>query len=441
MWTYHSDLLATPVPRYTSYPTAAEFRDDVGLEEQLEALAAVPDGSDVSLYVHIPFCREICWYCGCNTGRSNRSQRLEEYLRRLEQEFALVSARLGSRKRISRIAFGGGSPNAISPRQFLILVDGLRRCFSVADDAIWSIEIDPRGFDEAFSRAIASAGFTRASLGVQTFAPSTQAAIGRVQPRHSIESAIDWLRKAGIDSLNMDLMYGLPGQDRAELLDGIWQALALGADRLAVFGYAHVPHLIARQRKIDGTALPAANERFTMAAEVHELVVSRGWQPVGFDHFARPADPLAAAAREHRVRRNFQGFTDDPCDILIGLGASSISRLPGLLIQNEKNNGRYGLLVGNERLAGNKGVALTPAEQRRGRLIEELLCQGSTDLGSLPELAELRQDLHPFADRGLARWDGNALTITDDGSPYARVVAAKLDPWRAKSKVKFSSAV
>ena len=440
MWTYHPELLAKPVPRYTSYPTAAEFHDGIGETDQRAGLAAIGPDEPISLYIHIPYCREICWYCGCNTGAANRSHRLANYLEQLDSEIDLIAGFLAGRGRVCRIAFGGGSPNAIAPQQFIHLVDKVRLAF-VTVDPLLSVEIDPRGFDAEFAAALAAARVTRASLGVQTFDPRIQAAIGRIQPRETIEKAVELLRAAGITSLNFDLMYGLPLQDEAALLESIAVSQAMGADRLAVFGYAHVPHLIPRQRRIDATSLPDARARFGQAARAHAWLSGRSWVPVGFDHFTRAHDPLAEAAREGRVRRNFQGFTDDPCDTLIGLGASAISRFDGTLVQNERNSGRYGMRVAAGRLAAARGIAASPADRLRARLIEELLCQGSTDISELPDRSAVRFKLREFEYARLIGWSGWHLGLLADGLPYVRSIASALDSWRAKSETRFSSAV
>jgi oxygen-independent coproporphyrinogen-3 oxidase len=236
-------------------------------------------------------------------------------------------------------------------------------------------------------------------------------------------------------------MYGLPHQSEDTLLDSLATSQALGADRLAVFGYAHVPHLIPRQRQIDADALPDASERFRQASVAHQWLVGQGWSPVGFDHFARPHDPLAEAQRLRRVRRNFQGFTDDPAETLIGLGASAISRFGECLVQNERNSGRYGMMVGAGQLAGVRGIATPAAERRRGRLIEQLLCNGEADLASLPDRPVVRNALRPFEAAGLIGWTGWRLALSPTGLPYARTVAAGLDRWRIGSAVRFSSAV
>lgn len=441
MWSYHPELLATPVPRYTSYPTAAEFHEGVGESDQRAGLEAIGSEEEVSLYVHIPYCREICWYCGCNTGAANRSQRLANYLERLSQEIDLVAGCLDGRGRIVRIAFGGGSPNALAPAEFTGLVKRLTSSFSMGIAPILSVEIDPRGFDAEFAGAMADARVTRASLGVQTFDSRVQAAIGRIQPRETIEHAVKLLRDAGVTSLNFDLMYGLPLQGDPALLESLKLSQEIGADRLAVFGYAHVPHLIPRQRRIDHAALPGPSDRFHQSELAHDWLTENAWTRVGFDHFAREHDPLAAAARERRVRRNFQGFTDDCCETLIGLGASAISRFSGSLVQNERNSGRYGMKVGMGQLAAARGIATPPVERLRGRLIEELLCHGSTDISDLPDRLLARHRLRQFESARLIQWSGWHLNLLADALPYSRSVAAALDPWRASSEVQFSNAV
>lgn len=440
MWTHHPELLATPVPRYTSFPTAAEFRDGVGPSDLATALGAVSADEPVSLYLHIPYCERICWYCGCNTGAANRGARLAAYLDRLGEEVELVAAALGGRGRIGRIAFGGGSPNAIAPAQFDVLLARVRSAFACADATI-SVELDPRGFDLPWRDTLARNGVRRASLGVQTFDPGIQAAIGRVQPLEDVVRVTAWLREAGIDSLNFDLMYGLPGQSDSILAATLDEAVALAPDRLAVFGYAHVPHLVPRQRRIDATALPDAASRFAQAGLAHARLVRAGYQPVGFDHFALPGDALAVAAREGTLRRNFQGFTEDRAEALIGLGASAISFFPGALLQNEKNAGRYQLRIGGGGFATARGIRRTPLDRLRGRAIEELLCAGTADLAGLPDLPEIRARLLEAEMLGLIGWAGTRLTLAAGAIPYARTIAAALDPWRHMSAVRFSSAV
>ncbi len=435
-WTYYPELLERPVPRYTSYPTAAEFVEESFEERQREALQALR--GPVSLYLHIPFCEQICWYCGCNTGAANKTQRLASYLEALQLEIEMVARNLDPSVRIGRIALGGGSPNAIKPTDFVRLIDRLTLNFRLASPVI-SIEIDPRSLSDDWLLAMRGIGVTKASLGVQTLDPKVQAAIGRVQPRGLIERAVGGLRKAGVDSINFDLMYGLPFQNDnilAETLDG---AIAMGADRIALFGYAHVPHMIPRQRRIDASELPDQRARFAMAAQGHARLLSAGYEAVGFDHFALPGDDLALANRDDTLRRNFQGFTDDASPSLIGLGASSISDFPGLFVQNEKNAGRYRMLVGADRLTGRKGVIRTADDRRRGAIIEDLLCRNRAVIDA-DLLAANRKRLQPFFERGLASLEGRTVVLLSGSEPYARSIAALFDSYRSTER-QFSSAI
>jgi oxygen-independent coproporphyrinogen-3 oxidase len=440
MWPYHPELLSRAVPRYTSYPTAAEFTPAVGAEDQLGALRGITPGASVSLYMHIPFCRDICWYCGCNTNRSNSGQRVAAYLEALEAEIDWLARHLSGRVSLGRISFGGGSPNALDPLGFVRLVSQIVTAFQASSPEI-SVELDPRSLDAEWAGLLGKIGATRASLGVQTLAPEVQTRIGRVQPLELIERSVAMLRDAGVTSLNFDLMYGLPGQSEADLLDTLEGALRLRPDRIALFGYAHVPQMVPRQRRIDAAGLPDVGARFRLAATGHQRLVSGGMQPVGFDHFAQPADPLAVAAREDRLRRNFQGFTDDQSQILLGAGATAISSTPDLIVQNEKNNGRYRMRVLGGQAPAAMGVRRTPIDRERGLVIEDLLCGRPADLSGLPDdgWAELR--LKPFLQEGLCTLMHDMLTILPEGLPYSRAIAACFDSYRVQGPGRFSSAV
>lgn len=437
MWPYHPDLLATPVPRYTSFPTAAEF-GEIHASDYRAALNTAQ--GDVSLYIHIPFCEKICFYCGCNTGHSGRRHRLESYLAALDAEIKLVADQLPQGPKVRRIAFGGGSPNAITPIDFVRLVENLTVHFNLVDP-VFSIELDPRTMTRDWARVIGSVGITRASMGVQTFAPHCQQAIGRVQEEELIMQAVDWLRDSGVSSLNFDLMYGLPGQSRDDLMDSLQRSRILGADRIALFGYAHVPHMVPRQRVIDASNLPDQETRFAMAELGYVYLCTHGYAPVGFDHFAKAgSDPLAHAAMNGTLHRNFQGFTDDAAPNLVGLGSSAISSFPGLLAQNEKNSGRYRMMASQGMLPVTRGIGRSADDQARGAIIEQLLCHNRARATPLL-LAKLQSRLAPFIERGLAMVQGDEVIIAPRGLPYARTIAAMFDPYRQNSASRFSSAV
>lgn len=431
MWTYHPDLLARPVPRYTSYPTAMEFAEEIGAEHYARALDSLESATPVSLYVHIPFCEQICWYCGCNTGASGRKQRLTDYLTALHAEIALVAKRLGGRGRVRRIAFGGGSPNAIAPVEFVRLLDRLLTVFDANRPEV-SIEIDPRGFTSEWALVLAASNVTRVSLGVQTFAPHVQQAIGRVQPLDDIEKVMASLRLRKIEAINFDLMYGLPGQSLADLDETLTETVRLAPSRIALFGYAHLPQMLPRQRRIDATNLPDQRLRFEQAELGYRRLTEAGYIPVGFDHFAHPHDPLAVAAREGRVNRNFQGFTEDDAPVLLGFGASAISRFPHLIVQNEKRAGPYRDLLGEGRLAAARGVTLDAEESVRATTIRDLLCNGRAHLANAAAVRN-SSTMADFEQRGLIDWQQDELVIRNTGLPYARHIAAQFDQRRAGS--------
>jgi len=440
MWPYYPELLAAPVPRYTSYPTAAELTEQVGAAERERELARVERDASLSLYVHIPFCREICWYCGCNTGAANRRNRLSAYLEALDREIALVSRKLGHRGIVRHIAFGGGSPNAIAPVEFVRLLQHILLSFPHDDPQI-AVEVDPRILDDQWISVLGATGVHRVSMGVQTFAPHVQQAIGRVQPATMIESATARLRAQGIESISYDLMYGLPEQSLGDIDDTLERSIALAPERIALFGYAHVPQLLPRQRRIDATRLPGQAERFAMASHGYDRLTAAGYEAVGFDHFALPQDALAQARREGKLRRNFQGFTADPSAVLIGLGATAISSFPGAIIQNEKNAGRYRMRLSAVRLPAERGVLRSDADRRRGQVIEHILCHGqariTTDmLGSAADV-----ELARLADYGLVTFDGALLRLTPDALPYARSIAALFDAYRQPGAKTFSNAI
>lgn len=438
MWPYHPDLLARPVPRYTSFPTAVEFTPAVAAPQQADGIARI-EGA-VSLYLHIPYCDQICWYCGCNTGAANKVHRLTSYIEALGREIDLVASLMPGERAISRIAFGGGSPNAIAPLEFVRLLDRTMTAFGASSPAI-SVELDPRGFTPEWARILGATGVSHVSLGVQTFAPDIQARIGRVQPTALITDTVTALRDASVSSINFDLMYGLPGQTTADLDGTLDETLLLRPERIALFGYAHVPHLLPRQRRIDASALPDQAERFAMAGHGYERLTHAGYVPVGFDHFALPHDPLAIAATSGELRRNFQGFTDDPAEHLIGLGASAISNFPDRIIQNEKNAGRYRMRLSQGHLPGTLGVMRGRDDRERAIVIEDILCGRPADLSLVAATPGAAEGLAPFIERGLIRQDGRLLVPTPATRPYARSIAALFDAYRLATPSRFSSAV
>ena len=419
---FHPDLAARPVPRYTSYPTAAQFHPGIGAADQARALAAIPADAPIALYLHIPFCRQICWYCGCNTGVA-ASDRLRRYEKALLAEIATVASLC--RGRVTAINFGGGSPNALAAPVLARIIAALRQHFAVADDAEIAMELDPRAIRPGDAQALAAAGVSRISLGVQSFAPHVQKLINRIQPFDMIADAVAQFRAAGITAINFDLMYGLPGQSVIDLTETIDQAITLQPSRVAVFGYAHMPSAIPRQRMIADLDLPGAAARFAMSAAANRMFRRAGYSVIGFDHFALPDDSLALAAAAGSLIRNFQGYATQAGTALIGLGATAISQFPHLIVQNDKHLARWEGRVNAGDLAGCRGVAVSADDATRAAVIERLLCDGRADVPD--HLAGAVARLAPHAARGLVHVHGRHVELTADGWPYARLIASAFD--------------
>lgn len=439
-WAYFPELASAQLPRYTSYPPATRFSGEVGPAQANAALTALAPDSSLSLYVHIPFCKKLCWYCGCHTSVPTPSDPVESYVAALEREIDRTGSLLPQSAKIKRIHFGGGSPDILSPQQIRSIFAAIRRSFSIDRFAEIATELDPRGVTTDRIETFAAEGLTRASLGVQVLDPAVQSRINRVQSRETITHAIALLRGADVESLNIDMMYGLPGQTREHVVETAQFAAQQDADRVAVFGYAHVPWMKKHQKAIRTDELPNGEIRFRQAEAAAETLQQAGYLPIGFDHFAAPGDSLATAERQGRLHRNFQGYTDDDTDALIGLGASAISCLPNMIFQNTPDTGAYREAMLNDRSGVVRGVTLTRNDKRVSQLIERVLCDFEVRLDSDLHIAACPR-LTPFIQAGLVRVRGNNLTVTETGRPYVRNIAACFDPTTTSVPVRHSLSV
>jgi oxygen-independent coproporphyrinogen-3 oxidase len=448
-----SDLAAAygqeRLPRYTSYPTAPHFSGAIGPDTCADWVEAMPQGAIASLYFHVPFCRSMCWYCGCHTTVARRDEPIAAYEAALRCEIDLVSRQIGHRLAVDHIHFGGGTPTIMAPQSIAGLIGAVRQSFFVRPSAEIAVEIDPRTLTKAMIDALALSGVNRASLGVQSFDATVQRAINRVQSFAETVAATRQLRRAGIGGINFDLIYGLPHQTVASCLDTVRRCVELRPDRLSVFGYAHVPAFKKYQRKIDEGWLPDSVERYDQACAIANALTQAGYLQIGLDHFALPGDPMAVAMREGRLRRNFQGYTTDTGNVLLGFGASAIGRLPQGYVQNEVQIAAYCRAIAAGRLATAKGYELTADDRLRAEIIERIMCDFGVDLapicarhGARPEaMLKSATRLQQLISRGVVELDGASLALPDQSRFLVRSVAAAFDAHLDASKQLHSRAV
>jgi oxygen-independent coproporphyrinogen-3 oxidase len=448
-----SDLAACygqePLPRYTSYPTAPHFSAAIGPNTYAEWLRAIPSRATASLYLHVPFCRSMCWYCGCHTTVARRDGPIALYQSALRCEIELVAREIGRRMRVEHIHFGGGTPTIMAPESFSDLIGALRHAFFVLPSAEIAVEIDPRRLSAAMVEALALGGVNRASLGVQSFDPLVQRAINRLQSFEETAAATANLRRAGVAGVNFDLIYGLPHQTVTSCLDTVERCVELRPDRFSVFGYAHVPSFKKYQRRIDEAWLPGSRERYEQACAIADALKAAGYLQIGLDHFALPGDTMVAAQREGRLRRNFQGYTTDPGNVLIGLGASAIGQFPQGYVQNEVNIRAYHEQVASRRPATARGYALTADDRLRAEIIERIMCDFGVDLDPLcarhgsEARAMLRQAarLKELIAGGVVALEGTSLAVADNSRFLVRSVAAAFDAHLDAAKGLHSRAV
>lgn len=436
-------------PRYTSYPSAVQFSAQIGEAEERQWLAGLAVDEPVSLYVHVPFCRRLCWYCGCNTRAVNRPEPVTDYTTELAREIRLVSQAIGQTLAASALHLGGGSPDSLSLDDLDRLFLAIRSAFDLTPDATLAAELDPAHVSPMWIARAARHGLNRASLGVQTFSPAVQLATNRLQSFETVADIVSSLRGAGIGSINLDLMYGLPRQTTGDVLTSIEQALSLAPERLAVFGYAHVPWMKSHQRLIQTEDLPGPAERLDQAEAAAARLIAAGYVQIGLDHFALPTDEMAKAHAERRLRRNFQGYTTDQATTLIGLGASSISRLPQGFVQNHASVNMWRNEIAAGRLPAARGVAFAGDDILRGEAIERLMCEGRVDLRALCAWHGLGLDkldsvwdwLAGFERQGLVQVSGCDVHLTEPGRPFVRTVCTAFDRYFTPEAGRHAAAV
>ena len=446
---FDGDALSRGVPRYTSYPTAPHFSPEVGAETYGRWLRNLPANAAISLYLHIPFCDQLCWFCACRTQGTTAYYPVSRYLQAIEREIDTVAAHIGGSQRVTQVHWGGGSPTVLAPGDIRRLARHVRARFPGAENSAFAVEIDPRDMTAERLAAFRDTGITRASIGVQDFDEAVQHAIGRVQGRAMTCEVIEGLRDIGVRGINVDLVYGLPRQTEASLAHTLEQVIAPAPDRIALFGYAHVPWMAKRQKMIDEAHLPSSAERQAQAARAARMLVEAGYTPVGIDHFALPGDALARARDQGRLRRNFQGYTVDEADALIGFGASAIGLLPQGYVQNDPITAAYQLRALDRGLATKRGIAFTLDDRVRRDAIGELLCHFRLDIERLEHrygdfahpLAETAAALLASAPPGALEPRHGGFTIAQAWRSHTRLIAAEFDAYFRRAPARHSLAV
>ena len=459
--------LDTNGPRYTSYPTADRFHESFGATQYRQALAARADlarhgaAPPLAIYVHIPFCESVCYYCACNKVVTRHHELADAYLAALERETDLHVNALGGRQRVTQLHLGGGTPTFLSDAELTRLNDMLGRAFDIAPDAERSIEIDPRTATAERLAHFAALGFNRISFGVQDFDPIVQEAVHRVQPFEQVEALMVAAREVrvnggdavGFESINVDLIYGLPKQTPERFAHTIERVVGIAPDRIALYGYAHLPERFKPQRRIVTAELPDGAARLAMLGHAIEAFGAAGYDYIGMDHFAKAHDPLAVAKREGRLHRNFQGYTTQPeCDLL-GLGVSAIGRVGTTHAQNAKTLESYYAAINDGRFAPVRGLSLDADDLLRRELVMGLMCRGRIDFAAVQaefgvdmatQFAPELKRLEAFAVDGLVRIDGNAVQVTEAGWYVVRALAMVFDRYLQSpvtSPVRFSRLV
>ncbi len=443
---------STPGPRYTSYPTALQFSDQVTQHDLLDDIRSARNlHSPLSLYFHLPFCESNCWFCGCTKIITRDHSSADRYLDYLEKEMLLTRDLLNPEREVVQIHLGGGTPTFFTPSQLRRLGEMIHRTFRVSPDAENGVEIDPRRLSREHIVALREIGFNRASLGVQDNDPVVQKAINRIQPREQTEQAVEWLRQEGFASINIDLIYGLPHQTPASFANTVTDVLALEPARFAIFSYAHVPWIKPAQKILDKrNNLPDSETKLAILQQVTETLIRNGYRYIGMDHFAREDDSLTVAQLEGTLHRNFQGYSTKSEADIYGFGMSSISQTRNAYRQNEKDLPTYQAALDAGRLPLAKGYILTPEDRLRRETIMRLMCDLRLDYEAMSsrlgidfssyfttELASLR----PFEEDGLLEIKDTGLTVTPVGRFFIRNVAMKFDAYIQEKEKRFSKTV
>lgn len=429
-------------PRYTSYPTAPQFREDFSLDQYYawQRKSGSHKTAPLSLYLHVPFCHDICYYCACNKIVTRDKGTARNYLQRLEKEIALQSELVGRKRPITQMHWGGGTPTYLDNAEITELMHILASHFSLLDKGYreYSIEIDPRTVEASAIALLKGVGFNRISLGIQDFDPLVQKAINRVQPFHEIAALVDSIRGHGFRSLSFDLIYGLPHQDRHSMDETLRKVIALRPDRIACYNYAHLPERFSSQRAIDRLTLPRPEEKLLLQQMISHTLQDAGYLHIGMDHYVLPTDELALAQQEGRLQRNFQGYSLHMADDLLGLGVSAISHIGDFYLQNERDLDSYYQMIDADKLPSTRGCKVTQDDKLRAHIIMGLISELKLDIGDCNQqfgidfmvmFQEELDKLRAMEKDGLLHIDDQEITISHRGRPFLRNICMPFDAY------------
>ncbi|MCG3169645.1 MAG: Oxygen-independent coproporphyrinogen III oxidase [Pseudomonadales bacterium] len=440
-------------PRYTSYPTAVQFADGFGSREyERYLLERPPVIGPLSLYVHIPYCRNICYYCACNKIITRDPEVAERYIVAVEKEVTLLARHFDQRRRVTQLHWGGGTPTYLSPAELTQLMHVLAKHFSLIDspEREYSIELDPRSVDTGTIALLKGLGFNRVSMGIQDFDPAVQRAVNRIQPFDMVESLVASVREHRFKSLSFDLIYGLPLQSPASMEQTLAKVLALSPDRISCYSYAHLPDIFSSQRSIDRMQLPTADDKLEVLHTIIDTLTDAGYVYIGMDHFVKPEDELARALPNGTLQRNFQGYSTQLAPELLGIGVSSISSTADLYCQNVKNVDEYYALLAQDKLPVQRGLRLTPEDILRRDVIMQLICRMGLDIEETGarhgvdfarHFAREMEILAGMEREGLLASEGNRIRVTPSGRPLVRNICMVFDAYLDPSRQRFSRTI
>ncbi len=429
----------TPGPRYTSYPTAPHFTDKFTQSQYLDEIVRNNTGdnlSDISLYFHIPFCDTLCYFCGCNTIISKNRARIANYVDYIKREIDIMLPNINKKRAITQIHWGGGTPTHLNPDEIIELQSYINSRFNIKDSVEHSCEIDPRGLTKAHLEALRQTGFNRISMGVQDFDPEVQKSGDRSQSEELTRRVVGWVRELKFESLNLDLIYGLPHQSYDEFEKTVKKIIDINPDRIALFNFAYVPWMKSHMKLIDKNVMPSPEEKLNILKMAIEKLTGNGYEFIGMDHFAKPDDELTIALKEKKLYRNFQGYSTHAGADLYAFGLTSISQLGNIYAQNHKDEKLYYEAVDSGKLPMWKGYLLDEDDKIRRYVIMKIMCDFELDFDNVDKILGIEsrkyfaigiQKLKPMIDDGLVEIDGSLLSVSSKGRMMIRNIAMCFD--------------